>query len=94
MCSEHHVVFVNVDHLLGGCKLHFPRAALPSSYVKKEKVIYYSRWNGASENDLNELNVHRKKMSINFDDSTDVSVTLYLAIVIRCFDVKKLVVER
>lgn len=90
--SEHHVPFVHIDHLLDVCKKAFPDSEIAKKLSFKRTKLSYIIQDGIAYHEKLELNevCRKQKFSLIIDESTDVSVTQVLAIVIRYFDLIKL----
>ena len=89
--AEHHIPFAHADHLLALCKRAFPDSQIASKLSTKQTKISYVMQDGiAFHEKLEVANMcRRNKFSIMIDESTDISVTQVLAVVVRYFDPNK-----
>ena len=90
--SEHHVPFIRVDHLLGVCKRAFPGSDNAKKLDFKKTKLSYIIQDGIARLEKIEVNdiCRNQNFSVIIDESTDISVTQVLVIVVRDFDLKKL----
>jgi hypothetical protein len=87
--SEHNIPFVHADHFVDVCKMAFPDSVIATKIAMKKTKVAYVIQDGIAYHEMLALdNICRKQtFSIIIDESTDISVTQILAIVVRYFDV-------
>ena len=86
--AEHQVPFRQADHLVETIKKMFPDSTTAQSMsLKRTKVSYLLQQGIAREERLAVANICKKQQfSLIIDESTDVSVSQILAVVVRYFD--------
>lgn len=86
--AEHHVPFTHINHLSEICKKAFPDSEIAKNLQLKKTKLTYIMQDGIAHYERNEISeiLRKQKFSILIDESTDVSVTQILAIVVRFFD--------
>ena len=89
--AEHRIPFAHADHLLALRKRAFPDSQIASKLSMKQTKISYVMQDGiAFHEKLEVANMcRRNNFSIMIDESTDISVTQVLAVVVRYFDPNK-----
>ena len=82
--AEHHVSFFHADHLLTFCKRAFPDSHIASKLsMKRTKIPYVMQDGIAFHEKLEVTNICKEsKFSIMIDESTDISATQILAVVV------------
>ena len=89
--SEHNIAFSSADHFTDMCKMAFKDSETAKNMQMKRTKMTYLIQDGIAfheEIDLNET-LRETKFSIIIDESTDISVTQVLAVVVRFFDKTK-----
>jgi hypothetical protein len=89
--AEHSVPFIHVDHLIDCCKKIFPGSNIAQRMkLKRSKASSVMQYGIAHNERQHIVSICRnQKFSVIIDDSTDVSVTQILAVVVRYFDFDK-----
>lgn len=89
--AEHNVPFAHADHLVEVCKRAFHDSSIAknvklhatkASYLIQEGIAYYEKREIVDQ-------CRNEKFSLIIDESTDISVSQVLAVVVRYFDVEK-----
>ncbi|XP_047739955.1 uncharacterized protein LOC125178996 [Hyalella azteca] len=89
--AEHNVPFAHADHLVEVCKRAFHDSSIAknvklhatkASYLIQEGIAYHEKWEIVDQ-------CRNEKFSLIIDESTDISVSQVLAVVVRYFDVEK-----
>lgn len=89
--AEHHMPFAQTDHLVEVCKKAFHDSniakavnmrATKASYLIQEGIAYHEKM------EISDI-CRKVKFSLIIDESTDISVSQVLAIVIRYFDIQR-----
>ena len=89
--AEHGMPFSQADHLIEVMKKMFPECdTVKKMTMKKTKVSYVMQYGLASEERQEIVEICREnKFSLMIDESTDISVTQILAVMVRFYDKKK-----
>lgn len=85
--AEHNTPFAQADHLVGLCKKMFPDSAIAKAMsLKRTKASYVMR--GVADQERSDINsiLETTKFSIIIDESTDISVSQILAVIVRYYD--------
>ena len=91
--AEHSTPFLQADHLVECCKRMFPDSIIAQKMtlkLKRSKASYVMQ-HGIAHHERQRLisKCQRQKFSVIIDESTDVSVSQILAVVVRYFDEEK-----
>ena len=89
--AEHGTPFLQADHLIDCCKKIFPDSAIAQKMTLKRSKAAYVMQHGIAHHERQDIIsiCKSKKFSILIDESTDVSTSQMLAIVVRYLDVEK-----
>lgn len=89
--AEHNTPFAHIDHLVDACRAAFPDSSIAKNVKMRATKVSYLVQDGIGY--YEELEVSKAcreaKFSLIIDESTDISVSQVLAIVVRYFDVEK-----
>ena len=85
---EHNLPFAAVDHLFDICKKALPDSNIVKNISMKRTKLSYIIQDGIAHHEKMQITdiCKSNKFSIIIDESTDISVTQILAIVVRYFD--------
>ena len=89
--AEHNIPFANIDHLLPVCKAAFPDSKIAEKISMKRTKLSYVIQDGIAFDEKSAIAdvCKTQKFSLIIDESTDISVTQILAVVVRYFDLSK-----
>ena len=89
--AEHSTPFLQADHLVECCKRMFPDSIIAQKMTLKRSKASYVMQHGIAHHERQRLisKCQRQKFSVIIDESTDVSVSQILAVVVRYFDEEK-----
>ena len=89
--SEHNISYLASDHFASMCKTAFPDSNICKNISVKRTKLSYLVQDGIAYYEKVELvqTLRSQKFSLVIDESTDISVTQVLAIVVRYFDAQK-----
>lgn len=89
--AEHNIPVASIGHLLPVCKAAFPDSKITEKLsMKRTKLAYVIQDGIAFDEKIVITNICKtQKFSIIIDESTDISVTQVLAVVVRYFDIGK-----
>lgn len=90
--AEHHVPFAHADHLFEVCQKAFPDSNIAQKVSMKKTKVSYLIQDGIAYHAKQDISTicQNQMFSVLIDESTDISVTQILAIVVRFFDLQKL----
>ena len=89
--AEHDLPFSNAEHLISLLKKMFPECDVAQNMLLKKTKISYVMQDCIAWEEKNEIAkiCQENKFSLLIDESTDISVSQILAVVVRFFDTKK-----
>lgn len=92
--SEHNIPFANIYHMIKACKVAFPDSKIAQKISLQRTKLSYLIQDGIAYEEKRTVTEYcrKQKFSIIIDETTDISVTQILAIVVRYFDFKREVV--
>ncbi|BFZ21019.1 hypothetical protein BsWGS_24058 [Bradybaena similaris] len=86
--ADHHVPFQHADHLVDCLKKMFPDSAICKAVSMKRTKISYLMQDGIALEEKNDIAkiCQQNKFSVIIDESTDISVSQVLAVMVRYYD--------
>jgi Domain of unknown function (DUF4371) len=86
--AEHHVPFLQADHLMDSMKKMFPDSAIAKCMTMKRTKASYVMQDGIATEEKQDIAkiCQSNKFSLIIDESTDISVCQILAVVVRYYD--------